>query len=235
MGYNMLRSFVLVAALASVALPTYAADLPVKAAPANPFVLGYAGNGFYKGVGTFGEMNDAKVAGGSVNAFGGALQGCGGYQWANTGGGTFSALHACGAYHNVGGSNVDGAITSRWSATAEFRFGGPITNVLQWLPANVALPALPAVGTAVGSAHPYVGLGGKLQDAHAVVDEVVKRKIDAKGYLATGLLQQYCTTPTSCVTLDTFFHFSPSQDGVKIFGEQQKLGKQYVGGVSVLW
>jgi hypothetical protein len=211
--------------------PTYAADMAVKAP--TPFVLGYSGSGWYKGIGTFMEMNDATVAGGNVTAAGGALQACGGYQWANAGGGTFTALQACSAYHNVGGSNVAGAVTSRWSATTEIKFGGPIANILQWLPAGASFPTLPALGSAIGSAHPYIGGGVKLQDAHAVIEDEAKRKIDAKGYLSAGLMQQFCTSATSCVTADTFFHFAPSQDSFVLSGEKQKLGKQYLGGVNV--
>ena len=151
-GIPMRKVLFALAALAALTGSATAADMPVKAAPV--FIVGYQGNGWYKGVGTFMEMNDATVAGGNVTAAGGAMQACGGYQWANAGRSTFTALQACGAYHNVGGSNLEGAVTSRWSATAEIKFGGPIANILQWLPAGASFPTLPAIGSAIGSAHP---------------------------------------------------------------------------------
>lgn len=209
-----------------------AADMPTKAA-ATPFVLGYSGNGWYKGVGTFAEMNDAVVAGGNVTTAGGALQGVVGYQWANAGGGTFGAIQGSFAYHNVGGSNVAGSITSKWSGEALVKFGGPITNVLQWLPAGVSMPVLPAVGSAVGSAHPWIGAGVRVQDAKAIIEDASKHNVSAKAFLAAGVMQQYCTNPVSCLTMDTFFEFNPSQDGFSVLGTSQKLGKGYRGGVNL--
>jgi len=209
-----------------------AADLPVKAAPI-PFVLGYSGSGWYKFIGTFAEMNDSQTALGNVNTFGGALNAGVGYQWANAPGGTFSALQGSCAYHNVGGSNIVGAITSKWSCTGLVKFGGPITNVLQWLPAGASFPTLPALGSAIGSAHPWIGLGGRVQDAEASVVGVSKHNINGKFIAAAGLMQQYCTTPTSCITSDTFFEFSPKQDGFSVLGTTQNLGKQYRMGINL--
>jgi hypothetical protein len=228
---------ILTSLLLLVGGPAIAADMPTKA-PAIPFVLGYSGNGWYKGVGTFAEINDATVASGNVTTAGGAIQGVLGYQWANAGGGTFTALQFSGAYHNVGGSNVAGAITSRWSGEAMVKFGGPITNVLQWLPAGVSFPTLPAVGAAVGSAHPWIGGGVRVQDATGtctdatICDVGSKHNVSAKGFLAAGILQQYCTNPQSCLTMDTFFEFNPSQDGFNVVGTPAKLGKGYRAGMN---
>jgi hypothetical protein len=206
--------------------------MPVKA-PAVPFVLGYSGSGWYKGVGTFAEMNDSQTALGNVNTMGGALKVVVGYQWANAGGGTFTALQGSCAWHNVGGSNLVGAVTSKWSCEQMVKFGGPITNVLQWLPAGVQMPVLPAVGSAVGSAHPWIGGGIREQDARADVAGVTKHNISAKGFLAAGLMQQYCTNPQNCLTMDTFFEFNPSQDGFTVLGTKQTLGKGYRGGINL--
>lgn len=214
-----------------LAPPALAADMPVKAQV--PFVLGYSGSGWYKFIGTFAEINDSTTSIGNVTTAGGALNAGVGYQWANSGGGTFGALQGSCAYHNVGGSNIVGSITSRWSCDAMVKFGGPITNVLQWLPSNVSMPALPAVGSAVGSAHPYVGGGARIQDAHADLIGASHHNVDVKGFLAAGILQQYCTAPTSCITMDTFFTFAPKQgDGFNVVGVNQNLGKQYRAGVN---
>lgn len=230
--FNAFRYLFAAAALIAATSIACAADMPVKA-PVNPFIIGYSGNGFYKFVGTFMEANDSQTSLGNVNTFGGALVAGGGYQWANAPGGTFSALQGSCAYHNVGGSNIVGAITSKWSCEGLVKFGGPITTLLQWLPAGASFPTLPALGSAVGSAHPWVGGGGRVQDAHADVLGAVKHNVSGKGFLAAGLLQQYCTTPTSCLTTDTFFEFSPKQDGFKVLGDQQNLGKQYRVGINV--
>jgi hypothetical protein len=221
------------ALLALLALTTsaFAADMPLKAPPV-PFVLGYSGNGWYKGIGTFAEMDDAQTALGNVNTTGGALNAVVGYQWANATRSTFGALQGSCAYHNVGGSNIVGAITSKWSCEQMIKFGGPITNVLQWLPAGIQMPALPAIGSAIGGAHPWIGGGVREQDARADVVGVTKHNISAKGFLAAGILQQYCTTATSCLTTDTFFEFNPSQDGFSVLGTSQKLGKGYRAGMN---
>jgi hypothetical protein len=211
-----------------------AADMPLKA-PAVPFVIGYSGNGWYKFVGTFAEINDAVVAGGSVTTAGGALSVGGGYQWANPTKSTFTALQGSCAYHNVGGSNIVGAMSSRWSCEQMVKFGGPITNVLQWLPAGLQMPALPAIGSAIGGAHPWIGAGVREQDAKADVVGVSKHNISAKGFLAAGILQQFCTAPTSCLTADTFFEFNPSQDGFSVLGTPEKQGKGYRTGVNFIW
>jgi hypothetical protein len=222
-----------------------AADMPVRAAaaPPVPFVIGYSGNGWYKGVGTFLETNNAQVDAANVTTAGGALNGIIGYQWANATRSTFGALQGSFAYHNVGGSNLAGAVTSRWSGEIMAKFGGPITNVLQWLPAGASFPTLPAVGAAVGSAHPWIGGGVRFQDARGSVADSTpgtldltpasKHNISAKGFLAAGIMQQYCTAPTSCLTMDTFFEFNPSQDGFNVIGDSQaKLGKGYRAGMN---
>jgi len=220
-----------IVAVFGLAGKSLAADMPVKA-PAVPFIVGYSGNGFYKGVGTFAEMDDAQTVLGSTNTFGGALNAVVGYQWANATKSTFGALQGSCAYHNVGGSNIVGAITSKWSCEQMIKFGGPITNVLQWLPAGGQMPALPAIGSAIGGAHPWIGAGVREQDAKADVVGVTKHNISVKGFLAAGILQQYCTAPTSCMTTDTFFEFNPSQDGFSLLGTQQKLGKGYRAGMN---
>jgi opacity protein-like surface antigen len=225
-------------AAAALAAPAYAADMPAKAiATPVPFVIGYSGNGWYKGVGTFIETNNAQVSDANVTTAGGALNGIIGYQWANATRSTFGALQGSFAYHNVGGSNLAGAVTSRWSGEIMAKFGGPITNVLQWLPAGASFPTLPAIGAAVGSAHPWIGGGVRFQDARGIVTDIAipasKHNISAKGFLAAGIMQQYCTTPTSCLTMDTFFEFNPSQDGFNVTGESQaKLGKGYRAGMN---
>lgn len=211
---------------------SFAADMPMKARASDPFVLGYSGSGFYKGIGTFAEMNDSQTALGNVNTFGGALNAVVGYQWANAGGGTFSALQGSCAYHNVGGSNIVGAVTSKWSCEQMVKFGGPISSILQWLPAGVSFPTLPAIGTLAGTAHPWIGGGVREQDATADVVGVSKHNVSAKGFLAAGIMQQYCTNPVSCTTMDTFFEFNPSQDGFSVLGEKQKLGKGYRAGMN---
>jgi len=208
-----------------------AADLPVKAPPL-PFVLGYSGSGVYKFIGTFMEANSSQTTLGNTNTFGGALVAGVGYQWANAPGGSFTAIEASCAYHNVGGSSIVRAMTSKWSCDGLVKLGGPITNVLQWLPARASFPTLPAIGSAVGSAHPYVGVGGTIEDATASVIGVHKHNVDGKFIAAAGILQQYCTAPTSCLTMDTRFTFSPKQDGFSVLGLHQNIGNQYKAGMN---
>jgi len=228
--FNLFRFVFAVASLLAATPFTLAADMPVKAAPL-PFVLGYSGNGWYKFIGTAMQANDSQTALGNVNTFGGSLIAGVGYQWANAPGGTFTALEGSCAYHNVGGSNIVGSLTSTWSCDALVKLGGPITNILQWLPAGASFPTLPAIGTVAGVAHPWIGIGGTVQDAHADVVGTKKHNIDGKFIAAAGIMHQYCTTPVSCLTMDTYFKFSPKQDGFSVLGTQQNLGKQYEVGV----
>ena len=215
-----------------IAGPAVAADMPVKA-PVTPvpFVLGYSGSGWYKFIGTAMQANDSQTTLGNVNTFGGSLIAGFGYQKANAPGGTFTAIEALCAYHNVGGSNIAGSITSKWSCDGLVKLGGPITNVLQWLPAGASFPTLPAIGAAIGAAHPWVGLGGTVEDATASVVGANKHNIDGKFIAAAGILQQYCTAPTSCLTTDTYFKFSPKQSGFQVLGTNQNIGKQYEAGI----
>jgi hypothetical protein len=233
---NVVRLILAIAAIAALSaiLPARAADMPVKAAPV-PFVVGYSGNGWYKFLGTFGEMNDSQTALGNVNTFGGALNAGFGYQRANAGGGTFTAVEFSCAYHNVGGSNIVGSVTSKWSCDQGIKFGGPITSILQWLPAGASMPALPAFGSAVGNVHPWIGLFNHVQDAEASVVGVSKHNISDKVMVGAGMLQQFCTTPASCITVDTYFKFSPKQDGFTVLGTQQNIGKQYLGGFNLIF
>jgi hypothetical protein len=228
--FNTFKFAVAAAALFVASSQACAADMPVKAQPI-PFVLGYSGSGWYKFIGTAMQANDSQTALGNVNTFGGSLIAGFGYQRANSPGGTFTAVEASCAYHNVGGSNIVGSMTSTWSCDGLLKFGGPITNVLQWLPAGASFPTLPAIGAAVGSAHPWVGVGGTVQDAHASVIGVDKHNVSGKFIAAAGILQQYCTAPLSCLTMDTYFKFSPKQDGFQVLGTNQNIGKQYEVGV----
>ncbi len=219
--------------LTLAALPAYAADMPVKA-PVNPFVIGYSGSGTYALLGTSMQANDSQTALGNVNTVGGSLMAGFGRQWANAPGGTFTAIEGLCDYHNVGGSNIVGAITSRWSCDALVKFGGPITSVLQWLPAGASFPTLPALGSAVGASHPWIGVGGTVEDATGSVAGVRKHNVDGKVIVAAGILQQYCTASASCLTTDTYFKFSPKQDGFQVLGQQQNIGKQYEVGIKFM-
>lgn len=216
------------------ATSAFAADMPVKA-PAIPFVYGYSGNGFYKFIGTQLATTDATTSIGSVTTAGGSLTGGFGYQWANTGGTTFGAIEVAGSYHNLGGSNLEGAVSSRWSVDAVAKFGGPIANVLQWLPAGFSMPSLPAVGNAVGATHAYIGGGGTLSDTKATVETATKHNLDVKGFLQAGMIQQYCTSPTSCLAVDTYFRFTPAQGGFNVLDNSANIGKQYLAGVHLVF
>jgi hypothetical protein len=94
------------------------------------------------------------------------------------------------------------------------------------------MPTLPAFGSAVGSAHPWIGVFNHVQDATASVVGVSKHNVSDKFQVGVGILQQYCTQPTSCITMDTFFKFAPNQDGFTVLGTKQNIGKQYLTGVN---
>src|SRR3954464_13195621 len=94
----------LIAALGLFAMPAFAADMPIKALPRQPILFNYAGSGFYLGIGTFAEVDKAKIstpvatvdgfaAGGSVNA-------TAGWMWGN--GTTWNAIEGNISYQNVG-------------------------------------------------------------------------------------------------------------------------------------
>lgn len=210
-----------------------AADLPMKAPV--PFIVGESGAGWYKGLGTFMEANSSETVVGSTNTFGGALNVVVGYQWKVSPTGNWIACEISGAYHNVGGSNIVGSVTARWSSDQGCKFGGPIANVLQWLPAGASFPTVPGIGSAIGSAHPWVGVFNHVEDAHANIVGVSKRNIVDKVTVGAGLIQKFCTSPTSCISADTYFKYSPKQDGFTVLGTQQNLGNQYRVGINFVF
>lgn len=210
-----------------------AADLPVKAPV--PFVIGESGSGFYKGLGTFMEANSTQTTLGNANTFGGALNVVVGYQWKVSPTGNWLACEISGAYHNVGGSNLTGSVSARWSSDQGCKFGGPIANVLQWLPGGASFPTLPIVGAAVGSAHPWIGVFNHVEDAHVTDLGVTKHNVTDKFIVGAGLIQKFCTTPTSCIAADTYFKYSPKQQGFSVLGTQQNIGNQYLVGVNFVF
>jgi hypothetical protein len=221
-------------ALLALATPSFAADLPIKA-PAL-FVVGESGAGWYKGLGTFMEANKTETIIGTTNTFGGALNVVLGYQWKVSPTGNWIACEVTGAYHNVGGSNLVGSVSARWSSDQGCKFGGPIANVLQWLPAGASFPTIPGLGAAIGSAHPWVGIFNHVEDAHTTtIVPSSQHNVQDKFLIGAGLIQKFCTTPTSCLSTDTFFKYSPKQQGFSVLGTQQNIGNQYMAGVNLIW
>lgn len=145
----MRKSILAIAALATLTLPTYAADMPVKA-QSSPF-LNYSGSGFYWGIGTTSGVDQASVSGNNIfatslvssnlNAAGQSIDGEIGYIWGNAsiaGIAQWARVYASGSYQNISGGASVGAtpisgaaalsIASRWSAMEGVDVGADIVS-----------------------------------------------------------------------------------------------------------
>lgn len=193
--------YLLLASVFFLGLPELAgaADLPVKA-PAPFSGYPYTGSGFYKGLTTFAEINDSKVSvpGSSANLFqaGAAIGLTVGYQFANPPGTTFTAIEASCAYSNTNGSQMGTLVgmASHWSCSEMVKFGGPIANVLNWLPSGLQFPSLPNLGNQTGPTHPYIGAGARERVEEGSIPGSSHRVWKINGFLAAGFLQQFSTT-----------------------------------------
>lgn len=205
----------------ALATPTHAADMvPVYKAPSTYAGFPYNGSGFYYGLNTFAEIKDSTVdvAGARSGLFqaGAAVGGTVGYQRGN--GTSFVAIEAMVNIANTGANAAATAtdIKSRYSFEQRVKFGGPLANVLNFLPASsgATFPALPALGAPNGAAHPYLMVG--LHESRESVDVlgIARDKWQFKGAVGVGVMQQFANG----IAADAWVEYSPKQGGFTVGG-----------------
>lgn len=182
-----------------------AADLPVlkkAAAPATVFDgYPYNGSGFYWGLNTFGEAADIGSAtpagnGPKVFAVGAAAGVVAGYVWGR--GTTFYAVEGMANYSTIGTNGtcdpaVPCVLNARWSFEQRVKFGGPIANMLSFLPdLSTVFPALPAIpaGSSNPLTHPYVMAGLHEDDVSAEFGLAAAHKWRIQPSVGVGVLSQ---------------------------------------------
>lgn len=219
--YNMRKLLIALASI--VALPAYAADLPVKALIRQPILFTYVGSGFYMGLGTWGEVDKAKIVSPlnlqAVNGYaaGGSINGTAGYMWGN--GTTWTAIEASISYQNIGITDNNGSsVGSRFGFTERALFGGPITSVLSLLPnLSTVFPVLPTP-IASTTTHPYVFAAVHQDDVSAEFGLTNAKVWRVRGGLGVGLKQQLGSTSpnpaASGVTADIWAEYL--MDGASI-------------------
>jgi hypothetical protein len=145
----MKKYLLLTTALAALALPAYAADMPVKAAP-TPF-LTYSGSGFYWGVGTTSAVDQTSVSNNvfatslvsnNLTAAGQSIDAEVGYIWGNAsiaGFAQWARVYVSGSFQNisagvaVAGTPMGAAsfgVASRWSSMQGFDVGADLVSML---------------------------------------------------------------------------------------------------------
>ena len=139
------KSLILAAALAALALPAAAADMPAKAPPpAAPSLLSpYSGSGPYVGFNTGGGGGSASMTQANVVSLQGLVGLTVGYAWSLQGGASFAAVEA----------DFDVMNLSTGSA-AGLTFNGPVDleqRVLYGFPVQTALQMLPILGNLFGN------------------------------------------------------------------------------------
>lgn len=163
-----MRKYLLCAALAAViASPAIAADMPVKAAPYNPFAYP-AASGWYFGVGTVGGGGTANVNVPGVNSAALVTNEIGvagivGYVWGVANSPAFAACEAWGGWNNFNGSTPGFSFSGPVQFTERCIVGAPTDQIFSVFPnvfnaATFSPPpfTLPA-GQSIVTSKAYVG------------------------------------------------------------------------------
>jgi hypothetical protein len=163
----MKKYLLLTTALAALALPAYAADMPVKAPPVVSPFINWTGSGWFWEFGTYAGVAQSSVNGSSllvsslvssnITASGGGIEVGLGYIHGNTntlGFGNWFELQGKGAYQNIqGGIQVpggDSGFFSRWSAEQDACVGADVIAAIGSVIGNLGVnwptwtPSLPA-------------------------------------------------------------------------------------------
>jgi hypothetical protein len=240
---NVSKFIFAAAALFVASSQACAADMPVKA-PRQPFLTGYTNNaGFYWGVGTFTEIDQAKVTTGPLDsnlfAVGQALDFTLGYVRGNAAGTAFLAVEASCGWQNVGGTTQVVGVTvaevrSRLSCEERLKLGGPITNLLNLLPSGgLPLPALPTLGNPSGTTHPYLFVGAR--ENKEVATDILgnsRERWAIKGVVGAGMIQQFDTG----IAADIYVEWNPEQGGFSLGGPSKaNMGNGYRLGAKLLY
>lgn len=126
--------------------PAAAADVPLpKAAPSlnfQPYPTN--GCGFYYGVNALGSASPIANATPGATALGGDIGGTIGYTCATSASSTFWFAEAMGDFQNLNGNGSGFSLSGPAHFEERFAFGGPINQMLNFLP-NLNLPAVPSL------------------------------------------------------------------------------------------
>lgn len=213
----------LITALSLFAFPAIAADMPVKALPRQPILFTYLGSGYYLGIGTFAEVDKAKIAMpiGNVDGFaaGGSINAVAGWMWGN--GTTWNAIEGTVSYQNIGPANsVGGNINSRFGFTERVLWGGPITAALSLLPnLSTVFPVLPTP-IAPTTTHPYIFAALHQDDVSADFGLGAAKVWRIRAGVGAGLKQQLGSTAAnpnaSQVTADIWAEYLMQGAGITV-------------------
>lgn len=222
-----MRKLALVLLASAVAWPALAADLypVVKAKPR--VLFSYVGSGIYYGLGTFGEVDKARVEGPNgqaVSAYmaGGSVYGVLGYMVGD--GTTWKAVEAIVHYNNVGSTSplgaVNGEIHSKVGFTQRVLLGGPIAGMLSVLPnLSTVFPVLPVAAGPSGS-HPYFFAAVHEDDVSASYMLASHRVWRIRGGFGVGVQHMLGTAGNipgaSQVTMDTWVEYIAPGTGLTL-------------------
>jgi hypothetical protein len=238
-----MRKFILAAiASALFAVPAFAADMALKAAPPVPGYP-YAASGFYFGVGASTSAASATVANTGVFSAGAGFDGIVGFQW--KGDLDFVALELDATYTNLGAATacatVGGATSCaagyQWEIDPRVKFGFPIQTLQSILPnlANLfpGLPQLPSTFVPANQ-HPYLFAGVPIKDVSASYGLMNGKEWLVQGEAGIGILSQYTNgtavdISAGCALGNAGFTFGPA--GLA----NTKLGTTCTSRVAVLY
>jgi hypothetical protein len=244
-----MRKYLLCAALAAViASPAAAADMPIKAAPYNPFAYPTT-SGFYFGIGTMGGGGNANV---STNAAVGlglnsaslttnqiSANGIVGYAWNVPNSAMFAAVEGWFGYNNFNGSVPGLSFTGPVTFTQRVMFGAPLSTIASLFPSfNLTVPPFPPLpaGQTVSNVKPY--LFGSISEDDVSLNFGAMSNKDwriAPGF-GVGALGQL----TNATEIDVFAMMKFPQKGFTIgpgAGIQVSGGidTQYLAGLAIKW
>lgn len=241
----MLKRIMLASVAGLLAMPAFAADLPLKAARA-PALSGYPydGSGIYWGLGTFGEAEKLNTNTGAVRgdtfAAGAAVSVVLGYQW-TIGPQKWMALEGSLNYANTGSDQIcpigaSCTISSRLSGSQKLKLGGPVASMLSFLPdLSTVFPVLPPVpvGQTNPLSHPYVMLVLHEGDDRVNLAGVAGSKVQVRGGLGVGMMTQL----SQGMVLDTWAEYTIKSGNTTVVGNGMAAGSGNVArmGVSVLY
>lgn len=223
----------------AILLPSasFAADMPVKAAPRS-FIgaYPYERGGFYFGVGTLGETEkvdlNSPIANTSTFAAGGALTASIGYTRPMSAG-SWAAIEGTFAYANTGANANGVSIGSKMSGELLVKYGGNLDSLSALIPnLGTAFPTMPTIGTENPLVHPYVGAGVLIAQDEANMLGINSQKTKTRTVGRVGFLTQ----KNNGTVIDTWAEWSPKTgSGFALPNFQADVGERYRVGLSVFW
>lgn len=163
-------------ALATIALPAAAADLPTKAAKTPSFFTPYNGSGFYVGLEGGGGAGSAGVSGvpgvnnAALTVTQGFVGGIVGYSSDMSNGRRYWFAEGDFGWNNLNGNTSGFSLTGPVTIQLLAGIGAPASEILAFLPTfGLTAPTLPATPAGVTTSNPHinVGVGVDIQDVSA--------------------------------------------------------------------